>query len=680
MATNDYIINLETNRNEISNILTSRGISQSPSTNLGSLVVSLSGLEKSNAFTENAYFKSGKITISEHSKTISITGLPRKPKKLFLTRWQTQTDDVPTIADETKTVYGICQAVYGLFNQNITISSGVLSITTSGLFWLVNKTESVTNAVTTKVQAGSAIELKTFAYSDGAFTISSSGFTLSDKSAYFYAGEYEWQAEFDDSEFFEITDGVISLKAEYQNGGALNSSLPESLVIPNEIEGVQVTAYAEAMFKDNTRIKHLTLANNITTIPSNFCYNATNLIQIDNTSYITTINSYAFCQTSLLEIHFPSVTFINTYAFRRCCLLEKVNFGSITTLSKGLFYSCHNLQTVTGLSNVKNIGASTFMYTQSLKNVDIDVSKIEYVLPMSFRMSGIDLEWENVKEGCTILPWSTSNHYWQNGVINSNDKPWLNGKITACIKPVPMSISQTNPLWANRNIGNVDYTSGACYAENIKPYYSDYSVMPFTYKIGCAILSVYQAYLGIYHPERIWVSVPEIEEQIKSEVGDIFTDLINDTSLDLFIVDNTNKTIQPSTLIFAKYIAEHLGMTYTNCVGSGTDGIFTSEDYNKFYNALATKNTYVLINVSAGDVRTGGHAVIAYGIDKDGNVLVTDTSALHREFGIYSDFKFKIPTQNLLTSGDYKQSGSDPNTWVSCNAYTKPFVILSKST
>lgn len=667
-TTHKMLIDLEVEKNQLTDDLITKNIEVNDGVKLGELLSNVYGLNNREQLDEYVGFSSGKVTLSENSQTLNIPNLPRKPKKLLLTRYQTVMDSVPTISGITDTIYGIFQC-----NLERVVLSVPSTYITKGFVFLTNKSVSTTNALLRSVQKNTSL----VSYADGTFSIDADivKYVNDNIQPYFYKGEYEWIAEFDDSEFFEVIDNTLSLKTEYQNGGVLNANLPEILKIPESIEGTTYTTYATGMFENNTRIKHLKLSNIATTLPDNFCKGAKSLIKVDNTDNITKIGASAFELTALQEINFPNLTSKNlgVRAFYESAFLKSVKLKSGgTNIPNFAFFGCDNLRNVTGLSNVKYIGTHVFMKTYSLVGCDLDLSNLKSVGVMAFKECGKYFDWSKASN-CTFHKWSVPCFDWSEGATSESldfYEPWSKVNCAAYINPAPLMLNQNNSAWKDIGFGNTIQRS--------EPI-SYNGASNAAYHHGCAIISVYQAYMGIFHPERVWNDITEIEAQIVADKGDIFA------KWETFLPDETYGekyvTIQGvsglNTACYARFLAEELGLSVETVAHKS----LTEEDYQKLYTALSQPNTYVSLYVSSSQYQTQGHIVTAYGIDESGNVLIYDSAPFQSNIGVFCGMKYKLPLQNAITGFDDKynfnnstftETTTEEPYWRSYRIITKP--------
>lgn len=144
------------------------------------------------------------------------------------------------------------------------------------------------------------------------------------------------------------------------------------LIIPNEIDGVQITGISSFAFSNCTNITNITLPNNLTSIdPSAF----------NNTGYynnesnwdngVLYIGKYLIkAQTSISGSYSvkPKTVFICSEAFANCDNLTAVIIpDSTTTIKSRCFIGCDNLTTVTLPNGINSIEFETFSGCKKLK-------------------------------------------------------------------------------------------------------------------------------------------------------------------------------------------------------------------------------------------------------------------------------------------------------------------------
>lgn len=124
--------------------------------------------------------------------------------------------------------------------------------------------------------------------------------------------------------------------------------------IPNTVTDGEVTykvvSIAPEAFKNNKKIKKVTIGSNVTTIGSKAFYNCSSLTSITIPSKVTKIDSYAFmnCKKILSVTIGSSVKTIGKEAFRNCGKLKKITIKSmkLKTVGKNALKGIHSNATV----------------------------------------------------------------------------------------------------------------------------------------------------------------------------------------------------------------------------------------------------------------------------------------------------------------------------------------------
>lgn len=112
----------------------------------------------------------------------------------------------------------------------------------------------------------------------------------------------------------------------------------------------------------------------------------------------------------------------------------------------------------------------------------------------------------------------------------------------------------------------------------------------------------------------------------------------------------------------------------------GNYAALTSQDYQYMAEKL-TEGAYIYTQVSTMSDNDGGHAVVIYGINDEGEVCVLDSSAVHEQFGIEPNpdlYTYTIPFQNIVgADSDFiivyppnKKSFVDWTNCVAANTFT----------
>ena len=104
------------------------------------------------------------------------------------------------------------------------------------------------------------------------------------------------------------------------NDSIIDVIIPESISFENQI--IPVKKIDEDAFKNNSKIRSITIPISVISLGNNAFYNCSNLttVSISENSRLTTIGDYAFYDcSSLTSIYIPSsATTIGSYAFRNC--------------------------------------------------------------------------------------------------------------------------------------------------------------------------------------------------------------------------------------------------------------------------------------------------------------------------------------------------------------------------
>lgn len=412
-----------------------------------------------------------------------------------------------------------------------------------------------------------------------------------------------------DDKYFDIDyDGLVSLKPEYRgatinakypyaisdNGVGVNGSkiseLPQRLVIPSNINGELVTGFQKGMFCCNEQVEQIVLQKTIKDIPAGFCRLAIHLELVENTGQIETIGAGAFYATRIREMLLPNLKSIGGNAFYTCYCLLKVDLGNIiTTLSQSAFQYCDNLQEVKGGSSIKTVNKYAFYSTRRLKHVEF-LQNLTQIDTNAFVGCALDFEEVYptlVANGCTFGTYATYKQF------NDTDY-WSGATFTPCRNELNSLFHQTDPRWANKTIGNyVDENGEPCtYANN-----------------GCAFCTLAEIYSAF--------------EGVEFESPEEF----------LQILESKNLT--------------HLDFRYrtgwcqiANELGYQTEYIstMTTADLQKVYDELS-QGALVYRSLGVMNQPDGGHATLVYGVNSNGEMLMSETSMHCYDVGIYENHK-----------------------------------------
>lgn len=165
--------------------------------------------------------------------------------------------------------------------------------------------------------------------------------------------------------------------------------------IPSQVNGITVTEIGGEVFKDNKNIGTLIFPDSVKYLRNEVCYGCTNLKEVQLPAGLTVIPDYAFeACSSLTSINFPvtlkeirmkalSGTALTTfvapealqsiwsYAFEGCNALSEVELKNVRSLGDGAFRYCPELQSVTLLDTLTELGDDMFGGCTSLTEIDM---------------------------------------------------------------------------------------------------------------------------------------------------------------------------------------------------------------------------------------------------------------------------------------------------------------------
>ena len=417
---------------------------------------------------------------------------------------------------------------------------------------------------------------------------------------------------------FDITiDGVISLKPEYRgaaqtedypyaisdNGvgeeGSKIADLPEVIVMPQNVDGVEVTGFQDGMFYCNERVKEIVLSATVKTLPSGFAKEAIHLETLANTQQLEVIGSNALQQTRIRGLVCPNLTSLGSGAFQYVYCLRYADVGKIKTIPDNAFRHCSNLTEVCA-DSVTSIANQSFYGTRRLKSLSF-LANVKSLGDGAFWSSRCDLE--ALPTDCVV---SEEVGKWSSYKQFGSSDYWTGVTFTPCKNPLGSLFSQFDPRWADKKIEYTD-SNGKVWA---------YGNDAFTYSSnGCGLfvlVEIYSALMGASFdsPEDIF---PILEKEKVLGIG----------------FRNRDEWCQ---------IANGLGL--------GTEYItnMTTENLQKVYDALADgallyKSTVSGISTNGQYAVDGGHAILGYGINSDGEMLTSDSSIPSHKVGIYENHK-----------------------------------------
>ena len=181
--------------------------------------------------------------------------------------------------------------------------------------------------------------------------------------------------------------GSVGLAYEINSDGktcnitGIGTCKDSDVVIPEVIDGYNVTVIAYRAFYECTTIKEIKIPQTVTRIADEAFKSCTSLAKINLPDSVTSIGWSAFngCK-SLTSVTIPnSVTYLDMYAFYGCESLTSVTIGKgLTSIGQDVFGDCASLSSITIPDSVTGIGFSAFNGCKSLTSITIP-DGVEYI-------------------------------------------------------------------------------------------------------------------------------------------------------------------------------------------------------------------------------------------------------------------------------------------------------------
>jgi hypothetical protein len=193
-----------------------------------------------------------------------------------------------------------------------------------------------------------------------------------------------------DKNFENITSDIviapvyerIDFKTEYADGGYYIGAYygdEETVVIPNELDGIPVIGISAGAFQDNLRIKNVVFPASLKEIAERAFYNCRSLTKIEFPEGLEVIGAEAFADCwALTEAVFPAtLSHIGDLAFYNCDLIAEIVLpASLKTMGAGVFENCTRVERAEIHAEI--IGVQAFSGCSMLKELIIgdEVRKI----------------------------------------------------------------------------------------------------------------------------------------------------------------------------------------------------------------------------------------------------------------------------------------------------------------
>ena len=177
---------------------------------------------------------------------------------------------------------------------------------------------------------------------------------------------------------------------------SFGNTLDRDIKIPSEYKGIPVTKISASGFKNKDILSVQFLASSIEEIGEEAFALNHNLTQIDGTSSVRIIGSYAFNECEkLTTISIPSVTEINDGAFFGAKLLDNVILpDTLEALGDFAFAECSSLPSISIPESVINYGNSIFSDCINLSSVVLPNNLItitDYMFNGCIKLTQIDI-------------------------------------------------------------------------------------------------------------------------------------------------------------------------------------------------------------------------------------------------------------------------------------------------
>lgn len=476
--------------------------------------------------------------------------------------------------------------------------------------------------------------------------------------------------------------------------GSLINSLPETLYIPETVNGESYELIGCACFAYNKRIKEIVIPKSVTMFNAETFAYATNLEKVKNTEQIITVAYGAFFASGVIDLSFPNLTTLTHQAFRKSGHLKYINLGKITSIPDRCFEHCSDLEVIESENKITSVGVGAFFNTSSLRNADF-VYNLTNIGDYAFKRCALNFNWVEFAEekgsGVTFGEYATP---LQMAGLSDAGKPLLtsrhyNIKVRERMLPAPLRLDQGNPEWVDLPLNiNETYATSCRYMSVMNAYcgfndleYDDvYSLAEINTKKNVYIDKEissgdeFNAYLeNIDSDTSKPIEIGEIARYI-GEDGATYINAYNRSSKTITETEETFKNNHYYQLTFTSDKKQSLWVDLgdrqlTNMDLFSSDGSFKCMDKwymnlglkdgelfeptpNNYYRILeALQNgSYVVMNVPNAYNHANGHAIVLYGLNANGEVLFVESSVPGRNaIGDYTACTGSMLLQNMVS-------------------------------
>lgn len=166
------------------------------------------------------------------------------------------------------------------------------------------------------------------------------------------------------TDYFVYDNEIISAKS--------GATLPSSIILPAEYDGIAITAVASDGFKNRTSLTDVVLPASITVIGGSAFDGCSNLQSI-NLENVKTLGDYAFNRCpALLEAKLISLESSGQAAFLNAISLENVVFGeNLQSIPSSMLEGCSSISEITLPDGISVVGAAAFKGCSELVTIEI---------------------------------------------------------------------------------------------------------------------------------------------------------------------------------------------------------------------------------------------------------------------------------------------------------------------